>query len=112
MNFDMFVNVLKSLKIKKKRDITSEYHYLVHSKTSGKFILRSLIDMTFYKSNPINILQIDWKKEIKIESNTKQYNEKIIDILTVIQDSLKKYFKGIEAMMTLDIPSFIIENNC
>jgi hypothetical protein len=52
-------------KIKKTRQKSTEYHYLVVNKLSGDFILKSIFDIHTYKSNPSNDLQINWNNEFE-----------------------------------------------
>ena len=64
---------------------------MVINKCSNDYIIKSILDISNYKSNPSNILQINWKKEF----NTKflimdnDYKDKINTLLTVIQKSIK-----------------------
>lgn len=76
---------------KKVRDKTTEYHYLVFDKSSGRFLLKPIFDIHSYTSNPCNILQINWKNEFKnLDYSTKDedYTTKVISLMKTIQKSV------------------------
>ena len=78
--------------IKKMRDRTTEYHYLVKNKLTGDVLLKPIFDIHTYVSNPSNDLQISWKKEFEhITEVTKDedYQEKMLSLVECIQKSTR-----------------------
>jgi len=97
MNFNQWYKILKDGPWKPARDHKTEYHYLVVNKDSGKVLLKSILDIHSYKSNPCNDLQINWTNEFKhIDYFTpdSMFKEKIKDLLTTIQNSVKQAISG------------------
>jgi hypothetical protein len=93
MNYNQFFKTIKDSDKKSVRNPMSEYHYLVVNKDSGKILLKSILDIHTYKSNPCNDLQINWANEFKhIEYQTPsdQFKEKIRELLKTIQKSVKQ----------------------
>lgn len=76
-----------SCKIKDTRDF-KEYYYLVIFKDGRLPIIKSIIDIVNLKSNPTNILQINWNKEfidsIKFQ---KDFKHEYSYIMKIIQKS-------------------------
>ena len=78
--------------IKKMRDRTTEYHYLVKNKLTGDVLLKPIFDIHTYVSNPSNDLQISWKKEFEhITEVTKDedYQTKMLSLVECIQKSTR-----------------------
>lgn len=78
--------------IKKIRDRTTEYHYLVKNKLTGDVLLKPIFDIHTYVSNPSNDLQISWKKEFEhITEVTKDedYQTKMLSLVECIQKSTR-----------------------
>jgi hypothetical protein len=97
MNFNQWYYIVKSCPKKEKRDHKTEYHYLVVNKDSGKVMLKSILDIHTYKSNPCNDLQINWANEFKhIDHYTPDalFTEKIKELLTTVQTSVKQAISG------------------
>jgi hypothetical protein len=95
MNFNEFWSVLKAGTRKQSRQHESEYHYLVVDKNSGKFLLKSIMDIHSYKTNPCNILQINWNNEFAhIDYTCADYAKKSTELLLAIQTSIKQDIAG------------------
>lgn len=78
-------------KIKKTRQKSTEYHYLVVDKASGKFIFKSIFDIHTYKPNPSNDLQINWANEFKNRGYVcDDYPKKKSELYKILQLSQKK----------------------
>lgn len=93
MNYNQFFKTIKDSEKKSVRNPMTEYHYLVVNKDSGKILLKSILDIHTYKSNPCNDLQINWANEFKhTDSMTPpdQFKEKIRQLLKTIQTSVKQ----------------------
>ena len=106
MNDDKLYKYLTTNTIKKERDIKTEYHYLVVDKESGNIILKSILDIHSYKSNPCNTLQINWKNEFANKSykiDDTKYFDKVIELLKTIQKSLKQSVEGKMVFVKADI---------
>ena len=97
MNFNQWYKIVKDGPWKPTRDHKTEYHYLVVNKDSGNVLLKSILDIHSYKSNPCNDLQINWANEFKyIDYFTpdSMFKEKIKNLLTTIQNSVKQAISG------------------
>ncbi len=86
----MNMNELKTLldKPKPKRDF-KEYYFLVFFKTKKLPLIKSLLDIQNFKSNPSNILQINWTKEYDAMSRF-NLNQDINVILKKIMQIVQK----------------------
>lgn len=93
MNFNQFFKILKECPKKNERNQMTEYHYLVVNKNDGKVLLKSILDIHTFKSNPCNDLQINWSNEFKYidfvipDAN---FKEKIQQLIKTIQASIKQ----------------------
>lgn len=77
-------------KIKKIRDRSTEYHYLVKNKINGDTLLKPIFDIHTFVSNPSNDLQINWKNEfINKDYVSTDYINKVHSLLLCIQKSVK-----------------------
>ncbi len=93
LNFNEWYDTFNNGNIKRIRDKTTEYHYLVIMKNTGDILLKSLLDIHSYKSNPSNILQINWNNEFlnsKYITDDCNYRRKILVLLETIQKSVKQ----------------------
>jgi len=93
MNFNKFFNVLKKCPRKNDRNQMTEYHYLVVNKNDGKVLLKSILDIHTFKSNPCNVLQINWSNEFKYVDFVipdVNFKEKILQLIKTIQSSIKQ----------------------
>ena len=107
VNYNDWINIIKNGSIKKTRNRLTEYHYITIFKNSGDFLVKSLIDIHTYKSNPSNILQINWKNELKNEEyETINYSEKIKEMLKTVQNSILIHFNNSNTFLNEDF-SFI-----
>jgi len=87
---EWYSHILKySSNITTLREPFKEYHFLVIHKKSKDILFKSMLDVKHYKSNPSNILQVNWNAEFEMNPNSNSNtNSKIIDILKIIQKSL------------------------
>lgn len=91
MNFNQFYKVIKECPKKGKRDPMTEYHYLVVNKNDGQILLKSILDIHTFKSNPCNDLQINWANEFKhmdYVTPDESFKEKIQILMKTIQMSV------------------------
>jgi hypothetical protein len=91
MNYNQFFTVIKDCPKKSERDPMTEYHYLVVNKETGAVLLKSILDIHTYKSNPCNDLQINWTNEFKnSEFVTQSFKAKIQEFLKTVQTSVRQ----------------------
>ena len=93
-NWNEFLEKLNEAKtqnnIKKVRDKSTEYHYLVKNKINGDTLLKPIFDIHTFVSNPSNDLQINWKNEfINKDYVSTDYINKVHSLLLCIQKSVK-----------------------
>jgi len=91
MNYDVWYSAIKSAPRKQVRDHATEYHYLVVNKNDGQILLKSILDIHTYKTNPCNILQINWTSEFKNREFAildQNFREKEGELLKAIQKSI------------------------
>ena len=62
MNFNKFFRLVND-NLLDERDYFREYYYVYIDKIDHTVIIKSMLDIVHYKSNPCNFLQIDWKQE-------------------------------------------------
>jgi hypothetical protein len=94
--------------IKRVRDRSSEYHYLVKNKLSGDVLLKSIFDIHTYNSNPSNTLQVNWKNEFKHRDyfvNDEEYIDKVQSLMHCIQKSVKEMIDRSSKLADSDISS-------
>lgn len=114
MNYNEFFKTLQNLKKKLIRDPSTEYHYLVVNKDTGKILFKSILDIHTYKSNPCNDLQINWNNEFKnlqYKINNDQYQEKCKELLGAIQTSVKKAVEGMKEFAEADLTQLFTEEH-
>jgi hypothetical protein len=103
-NFNKLYDALKSCVKTKERNPSTEYHYLAVHKNTGTILLKSILDIHSYKSNPSNILQINWNNEFKnIMYSCGDFKAKTRELLKTIQTSLKKQFENSKKFIEADI---------
>lgn len=93
MNYNQFFKILKECPKKGERDRMTEYHYLVVNKNDEKVLLKSILDIHTFKSNPCNNLQINWYNEFKhidFVIPDANFKEKIQQLIKTIQSSIKQ----------------------
>ena len=106
MNYNQWYKLIKESNKKTQRDNTTEYHYLVVDKDSGNILLKSILDIHSYKTNPCNILQINWKNEFANIDHTienEKFNEKIQELMKAIQKSIKQSIESMKLFAEADI---------
>lgn len=87
-NFNKMWGYLNETKRIETRDPYTEYHYLAVYKETGEVLLKSIIDIHTYHSNPTNIMQIKWKDEwIHRDYVAPNRSEKMIELFKVVQSS-------------------------
>jgi len=102
-DFNTFYNSLKAC-AKNGRNLSTEYHYLTVNKTTGEVLLKPLLDIHTYKTNPSNIMQINWSNEFKnIDYVCIDYKAKIRELLKVIQTSLRQWYERSKTFIDADI---------
>jgi hypothetical protein len=95
MNFDEFWSLVNVSTKKQVREPESEYHYVAVDKNCGKFLLKSIIDIHSYKTNPTNILHINWNHEFAhINYKCKDYAQKSKELLKTVRTSIKQDIVG------------------
>ena len=107
-DYNAFYSHLKHC-AKNGRNLLTEYHYLVVHKNTGEVLFKPLLDIHTYKTNPSNIMQINWNSEFKeIAYKCPDYKAKIRELLKVIQTSLKQWYERskefIDAHIDTDFP--------
>jgi hypothetical protein len=98
MNFSDWYKKILAGKIKPCRDRMTEYHFLVVNKETSEVLLKSILDIHTFKSNPCNDLQINWKNEFKNVSYLTlddDYEQKVKSLLKTLQISAKQYLHSI-----------------
>ena len=106
MNFSIFWEKCISCQKKDIRDKSTEYHYLVVDKNTGKILLKSILDIHTFKTNPCNIMQINWKNEfnhIHYVTPDSDFKEKTKEILKTIQTSIKQYISSAQKFADANI---------
>ena len=106
IDYNKWYSLIMDENKKKNRDHSSEYHYLVVMKSTHKILLKSILDIHTYKSNPSNVLQINWTNEFKNINyiiGNEGYNAKIINLLQTIQKSLIQYNNGMNIFTNKNI---------
>ena len=99
MNYNLFFKTIKECQKKLVRNQMTEYHYLVVNKSDGKILLKSILDIHSYKSNPCNDLQINWANEfnnIAFMTPDLKFKEKIQELLKTIQTSVRQAIAGMK----------------
>ena len=99
MNYDAWYAVLKTSPRKEVRNKATEYHYLVVEKSTGQVLLKSVLDIHTYKTNPCNILQINWTSEFKNRNFAildSDFHKKERELLKAVQKSI---VQSMESMM-------------
>jgi len=105
MNFNEWWSAIKTLGRKTARARMTEYHFIVVDKRTGKFLVRSLVDIHTYTKNPCNILQINWKNEFDhpdhdVGDDFAAYTAKINSLLKTVRDSLVQRRESEDVFLT------------
>lgn len=110
MNFNQFLATLKTFPIKSQRDPLTEYHYLVVNKNDGKILIKSILDIHSFKSNPCNDLQINWNNEFKYldhKTPDHKFKEKIQELLITVQTSVKQSIQSMNEFANANVESLL-----
>ena len=106
MNYNQFFKVITECTKKIERNHMTEYHYLVVNKNTGQVLLKSVLDIHTYKTNPCNNLQINWSNEfnnIDFVTPDLNFKEKIKELLKAIQTSVKQAIAGMKEFADANI---------
>jgi len=109
MNFDTWWGGLVAATRKTERDPATEYHYIVVDKLTGASLVKSILDIHSYKTNPCNILQIGWKNEFAhadYEVKPEEYRAKVRELLCTIQASIRQKRASEEVFAAADLSVF------
>ena len=99
MNYNQFFKTIKECPKKSERIHMTEYHYLVVNKKTGTILLKSILDIHSFKTNPCNDLQINWNNEfnhIDFVTPDVDFKQKIKELLKTIQASVKQAIEGMK----------------
>ena len=99
MNYNQFFKTIKECPKKSERIHMTEYHYLVVNKKTGTILLKSILDIHSFKTNPCNDLQINWNNEfnhIDFVTPDLDFKQKIKELLKTIQASVKQAIEGMK----------------
>lgn len=78
-----------------KKEVERDYQYIVCSKKSfNKCAIRGLKKINLLHSNPSNILQVNWVKELKLPENNLTFEQSYNMIISTIIESLQKDISG------------------
>lgn len=111
MNYDEWFRIITNSTKKMTRDKQTEYHYLVIHKNTGQILLKSILDIHTYNTNPCNILQINWNNEFKyIDSRIRddRFKRKILELLTTVQTSLIQYQNSSKEFCSADLSTIFL----
>lgn len=106
MNYNQWFQLVRNAAQKEVRDKQTEYHYLVVEKQTGHIILKSILDIHAYKSNPCNDLQINWAHEFKHADytiNDSAFQEKTKELLRTVQQSVRQAVAGMRDFAEADV---------
>lgn len=99
MNYNQFYKTIQETPKKAIRDRATEYHYLAVHKDNGSILLKSILDIHTYKTNPCNDLQINWNNEFAHMDYVvpdSDYQKKVIELLSAIQTSVRQAIAGMK----------------
>ena len=104
MNYNKFYKFYKDNPKKTVRDLLTEYHYLVVEKKTGDILLKSILDIHTYKTNPCNILQINWTNEFKeCAYCTEDFVQKGKSLLSTAQTSLRQSMESMKDFLEAEL---------
>ena len=109
MNLNKMRHHLITIPWKSKRELQSEYHYLVLHKTTGQFIIKPIFDIHTFKPNPCNDLQINWTNEFKFDKysiDDFSWRTKAIELLEVVQISTQRAIATMNEFAQMDMHEF------
>lgn len=106
INFNKWYGEIKNSERKSIRDKNTEYHYLVVDKETHKVLLKSILDIHTYKTNPCNIMQINWDNEFKhSEYSCEDHTKKCQELLKTIQASLRQQIESMKEFCEANLES-------
>ena len=111
MNMNKWFEHIQTMPHKKERDRQTEYHYLAVDKDTGRVLLKSILDIRAYNSNPANIFQIDWKKEFKnIDYVTPEskYRSALLELFGTVQKSISQAISGMDKFAGADLKKLLV----
>lgn len=111
MNFNTWFAELNTCKKKPVRDRMTEYHYLVVEKTSGKFLLKSILDIHTFKTNPCNILQINWANEFLYKEHVipdEEFKDRVKHIVKKVQISIQQCVDGMKNFAEANLDGMVL----
>jgi hypothetical protein len=111
MNYNQWFKLIQDAPKKTVRDKMTEYHYLVVHKDTGMILLKSILDIQSYKTNPCNILQINWNNEFKYVDSyipDTHFKQKIRVLLQTVQASLNQYVNSMNEFCEADITTMVV----
>jgi len=106
MNYNEWHSSILGCAKKETRDHATEYHYLVVDKRNGAVLLKPILDIHTYKTNPCNILQINWANEFReMEHVTPDdlFKEKIRELVKTVQTSIRQAIAGMNELAEADL---------
>lgn len=106
MNYNEWFKIIKDGEKKKVRDKRTEYHYIVVDKDTGSVLIKSILDIHAYKSNPSNDMQINWAHEFKHSDyyiDDCEFEDKIKKLLNTVQTSVKQAIENMKDFANADI---------
>ena len=104
INFNKWYAEIKKSERKSTRDKNTEYHYLVVDKETHRVLLKSILDIHTYKTNPCNILQINWDNEFRnSEYACEDHVKKGTELLKTIQTSLRQQIDSMKEFCEADL---------
>jgi hypothetical protein len=112
-NYNEWFKTIRECTKKEVRNRETEYHYLVVDKESGSVLFKSILDIHSYKSNPCNILQINWKsefKEMEYVCPDEKFEEKITELLKTVQRSIIQAIAGMCEFAEADLDTLLVKN--
>lgn len=76
------------------KETDRDYYYLVVDKNSGRVMIRGLKELNIIKSNPSNILQMEWYKEFDRPKRENSFEDSFKYVSKKICESLNKDITG------------------
>lgn len=98
MNYEYMYELAKR-HLRLSRDSDKEYYMIYLHKKKPFVVVRSLCDITYFRANPSNHLQIDWTKEIKYKGKWSFVNDTPHQVFERIRGFLAESYKGIKQNM-------------
>lgn len=87
-------NEFTELLINNSKETDRDYYYLVVDKNNGRVMIRGLKELNTIKSNPSNILQMEWYKEFDRPKRKNGFEDSFEYVSKIICESLTKDIDG------------------